>query len=141
MDIGVVGSRNFNDYELLKSVLDDFKSKNNVVRVVSGGAKGADTLGHKWAVENKLYVDTYSPNWRKFGKGAGYIRNITIIDNSNVIIAFWDGKSKGTKHTIDNTKKKGKKCIIIYTDITIQRKIKIDRIKAQIEKKRFRLNL
>jgi hypothetical protein len=51
--------------------------------------------------------------WNKFGKSAGYRRNVTIVEHSDIIVAFWDGKSKGTQHTINIAKEKGKGLIII----------------------------
>lgn len=110
--IGVIGSRSFNDYELLKRVLDDYLGK--VWLVVSGGANGADKLGEKWANENNIKTCIHYPDWNKHGKAAGFIRNNDIINDSDLVIAFWDGLSRGTEHSINLCKKMGKKCVIIY---------------------------
>ena len=112
MKIGVVGSRGFNDYKLLKDTLDKYLPEATVV--VSGGAKGADSLGERWANENGLETLIYLPNWDKHGKQAGFIRNFEIIESSDIIIAFWDGMSKGTEHTIYNAENDGKEVIIVY---------------------------
>ena len=110
--LGVVGSRGFNDYKLLKDTLDKYKDKTFVM--VSGGAKGADQLGEKWAKENNIKTLIFRPDWDKFGKIAGFLRNKDIVDNSDVIVAFWDGLTKGTENTINLTKTAGKELEIVY---------------------------
>jgi hypothetical protein len=104
----VAGSRSFNNYELLRDNLDHllvFKLPN--VTIVSGTAKGADTLGEKYAVERNLELVEFPANWDKFGKSAGYRRNVEMADFSDGCVVFWDGVSKGTKHMIDIAEKKG----------------------------------
>ena len=110
--IGVIGSRSFNDYELLKRVLDEYLGK--VWVVVSGGAKGADSLGEKWANENNIKTCIYKPDWDTYGKGAGMIRNKDIVEDSDIIIAFWDSLSRGTEHSINLAKKMDKEVRIVY---------------------------
>ena len=112
MKIGVVGSRGFNNYKLLKDTLDKYLSEATVI--VSGGAKGADSLGERWANENGLETLIHLPNWDKHGKSAGFLRNYKIIEDSNIIIAFWDGLSRGTEHTIYNARAEDKEVIIVY---------------------------
>jgi hypothetical protein len=110
----IAGGRDFNNYELLKEkvfniVKCENKSKNHI-KIVSGGARGADTLGERFAKEFDLKVCRFIPDWNGLGKRAGYVRNVDMakysIENNNrgVLIAFWDGKSKGTKHMIDLAK-------------------------------------
>jgi len=111
MKVGIIGSRNFKDYKYLSEKLDDIKSEVKVV--ISGGAPGADKLAEKWAIEHKKLLTIYPADWINLGNCAGFIRNADIVKNSDMIIAFWDGKSKGTKHTIDLAKKMGKQCKII----------------------------
>lgn len=108
MKVAVIGSRSFHNYEMLKNVL----SKYHISLIISGGAKGADSLAETYARENDIETLIFKPDWDKHGKSAGYIRNIDIIENSDLVIAFWDGKSKGTKHSIDLAKKGNKKIII-----------------------------
>jgi len=98
MRIGIIGSRGFNDYELVKTVMNEYEG---VEVVVSGGARGADMLGERWANENGIKTLIFKPDWDKYGKSAGFIRNKDIVRNSDLIIAFWDGQSKGTKSSID----------------------------------------
>lgn len=104
----IAGGRDFNDYELLKSkcfLLLGNKMEKCDVKVVCGCARGADTLGKQFAEEFGLKVLEYPADWEKYGKRAGYIRNEEMAKVSNALIAFWDGKSKGTKHMIDLAKK------------------------------------
>lgn len=102
--LGVVGSRTFSSYSFLCSVLNLFDIQN----IVSGGAKGADSLAAQYARENNIALIEHLPDWNQFGKSAGFIRNQKIIDDSDEIIAFWDGLSKGTKHSIDLAQNVGK---------------------------------
>lgn len=99
MRIGIIGSRGFNNYILVKDVMSEYI--NNVDVIVSGGAKGADTFGEIWAKEHNKETLIFLPDWNKYGKRAGFIRNQDIVKNSDLIIAFWDGYSKGTKSSID----------------------------------------
>ena len=75
----IAGSRNFNNYALLKSELD--KLFNEPFIIVSGGAKGADTLGERFADEFNIKKNIILPNWQKYGKSAGFKRNIEIINS------------------------------------------------------------
>ena len=95
MKLAVVGSRNFNDYSLMKRYLDKIHSVEPITCIVSGGAKGADSLSERWAKENNIQTKIFIPDWNRFNKAAGYIRNEQIIKESDKVIAFWDGKSKG----------------------------------------------
>ena len=113
----IAGSRDFNDYDLLKkSAIDIFNKKTmlpDLSRIVSGGARGADTLGERFANEMGLEITRFIPDWDGLGKRAGYVRNAEMAKysvedyNDGMLIAFWDGKSKGTKHMIDLANKHG----------------------------------
>lgn len=109
MRYAIIGSRTFCDYEKLKEVLD----KHYISQIVSGGAKGADTLGARYANEKNIPLIEFIPNWNKYGKRAGMMRNKDIINTSDVVIAFWDNISPGTKNSIEYAKKLGKKTIIV----------------------------
>lgn len=112
--IAIVGSRTFNDYDKLKNFIQQVCRLEELdpLAVISGGAKGADTLAAQYARENNLELVVFIPDWDKFGRSAGFKRNIDIIDNCDVCFAFWDGKSRGTKHDIELCGQKGKKCYI-----------------------------
>ena len=100
----IAGGRDFMDYNLLKEksnkILQEKKVTHKIV-IISGCARGADTLGLRYASENTFDVEEYPADWDKYGKKAGYMRNVEMAENANALIAFWDGKSKGTKHMID----------------------------------------
>ncbi len=113
MKLAVVGSRTFNDYDLLKRKLDVIHEKKVITCIISGGAKGADSLAEKWSKENSIETLIFKPDWDKYGKRAGFLRNEDIIKSSDAVIAFWDGISHGTKHDIDLAKKYNKPCLIV----------------------------
>ena len=110
MKFAVIGSRGFNDYELLEDELKRYQ----ITTVISGGAKGADSLARDYAIAKNLQYEEHLPDWDKHGKGAGIIRNRDIVNNSDVVIAFWDGKSKGTKYSIEYGIKQGKQVFVRY---------------------------
>ena len=114
-NIAIIGSRSFNDYDRVKNVLDIVISKlqDKDIIIVSGGAKGADTLGEKYADENGYVKIIIKPNWTKYGKIAGMLRNTEIIEKADLVVAFWDGKSPGTKDSINKAKKLNKKLIVV----------------------------
>ena len=101
----VAGGRDFFDYNLLKEKLDLVLSQveNNVI-IVSGMAKGADSLGERYAREHGLLVSYYPALWNQHGSRAGFIRNEEMAKNAEACICFWDGVSTGTKHMIDTAK-------------------------------------
>ena len=107
MKLAVVGSRTFNDYDLLKNKLIQINERVPITLIISGGAHGADKLAEKWAAENKIETLIFLPDWKKYGKSAGFIRNKDIIQACDAVVAFWDGKSKGTKHMIQLAHKHG----------------------------------
>lgn len=111
----VAGGRDFNNYALLRDKLD-YALRNKVsegITIVSGAAKGADILGEKYAKERGYEIDSHPAKWDEFGKSAGYIRNKEMAQNADALMAFWDGKSRGTKHMIDLANKQGLKVIVI----------------------------
>ncbi len=107
----IAGCRDFNDYKTAKEYIDFCLSnirKDNQIVIVSGGAKGADTLGEQYAKENGFLVEQYLADWDTFGKSAGPKRNEKMAEVSDYIICFWDGESKGTKSMIESAKKYNK---------------------------------
>ena len=74
--------------------------------IVSGGAKGIDTCARNYALAHGLKLTEFLPEYDKYGRGAPLRRNITIIEYADLVLAFWDGKSRGTKFVIDNCKKR-----------------------------------
>jgi hypothetical protein len=100
----IAGSRGFSNYKLLREQCNKFlreKRKTSNIIVVSGHARGADTLGEKYAQDEGFALEIYPAQWKKLGKQAGYRRNEQMAEVADALIAFWDGSSKGTKHMID----------------------------------------
>jgi hypothetical protein len=113
MIIAIVGSRTFNDVDSFNEMLD-FISMGRCSGIVSGGAKGADALGKDWASLHEVPYYEFPAEWDKFGKSAGFKRNQLIVNKADVIVAFWDGKSKGTAHTLNLAKNAKKHTMIFY---------------------------
>lgn len=115
-NIAVIGSRTFTDKKRLFDILD--KNFEKIGVIVSGGAKGADELGRVYAQERGFPCLIYYPRWRSvtggFDKGAGFKRNHLIIKNCDIVLAFWDGVSKGTQNSLDLARQLNKK-IKIFT--------------------------
>lgn len=109
MKIAVVGSRNIKDVDFVENTI----SKYDFDEVISGGAIGIDTIAKNYAIKKGIKVNEILPNYNKFGKAAPIIRNKEIIDKSDFILIFWDGKSKGTQFVIQHCKKIRKKCLIL----------------------------
>ena len=100
MRVAIIGSRTFNDYELLKKQILDNISLDDIEVIVSGGAKGADTLGERFADEFNIKKNIILPNWQKYGKSAGFKRNIEIINNCDIVFAFCMDNSTGTMDSV-----------------------------------------
>ena len=102
----IAGGRDFTDYEVLKVSLTKETEGNELpIVVISGTAKGADTLGEKWAQECGHKIIRYRPEWSKYGNKAGPLRNVEMYNfikeqEHRKVIVFWDGCSKGTMHMI-----------------------------------------
>ena len=106
----VAGSRSFNDYAVLRMACDKLLVKKKLTHhivVVSGTARGTDTLGEQYARERGYVVKRFPADWQQYGKAAGPIRNRQMTDNADALIAFWDGHSTGTQNMIMEAKKKG----------------------------------
>lgn len=112
MKLAVIGSRNFNNSNLLEKTIDELGL--NISTIISGGANGADNLAEIWAINNNKELIIFKPEWNIYGKSAGVIRNKKIIEECDYCLAFWDGISRGTKYSIDFCKKFSKPCKIIY---------------------------
>lgn len=114
----VAGSRDFNDYDLLKKTLTGVT---NITEVVSGTANGADKMGEMWGYESGLKVSTFPADWNNLGKRAGHVRNLEMAKYANQAVVFWDGVSPGSKNMIDNMKKLGKPVkVVMYNEIDLE---------------------
>ncbi len=114
MNIAIVGGRDFNDYTLLKeSILTYIDTHEKPENIVSGGAKGADTLAAQFATEMGIPLLIFKPDYQRYGRGATLVRNTQIIENAEVVFAFWNGQSKGTKDSIKKAEKLEKELYVI----------------------------
>jgi len=113
MKVIIAGGRNFNDYNKLRESCDNILVNQKDVEIVSGTAAGADTLGERYAQEKGYEVKKFPAQWDLYGKSAGYKRNQQMAEYADGLIAFWDGKSKGTKHMIDIANKMGLKVRVV----------------------------
>ena len=100
MKIAVIGSRG-----LHVDHLEDYLPE-GVTEIVSGGARGIDACAKDYALRHGLKLTEFLPEYEKYGRGAPLRRNITIIEYADLVLAFWDGRSRGTKFVIDNCKKR-----------------------------------
>lgn len=115
MFVIIAGGRDFDDYKLLKEKCDHFlknQNKANTV-IVSGRAKGADSLGERYACERNIKLRGMPADWNTYGKSAGFRRNEEMAKVADALIAFWDGESHGTKHMIETMKRLGKPVRIV----------------------------
>ncbi len=110
MKIAVIGSRYFKDIQLLEQELKKLK----ISFIFSGGAIGADSLAIVYAKKNKIGFKIIRPDYAKFGRAAPIIRNLDIIKDADLVLAFWDGKSKGTADAILKAKKLNKPFRVIH---------------------------
>ena len=124
MKVIIAGGRDFYnsaDEKLMKEhyvvgikALDALVEKYNITEVVCGKAKGADSFGEQWAIANDIPLAEFPADWNRFGLGAGPKRNCEMGDYADLLLAFWDGKSKGTKHMISYMKKLRKPVVLKY---------------------------
>ena len=129
MRVIIAGGRDFNDFKLLESninkifkqlsdekLISIYVNESNI-EIICGKARGADTLGEQFAKEYKLSIKYFPADWNTYGKSAGYRRNAEMAnyakEDNGVLIVFWDGKSKGTKHMIDLAKSNNIRVFII----------------------------
>ena len=134
MKLIIAGSRTFNDYEYLREmaigVINDYIDETEAfsgkrigedgegpidkfITIISGTARGADQLGEKFAIEEGLGLEQYPAKWDIYGKSAGFRRNEQMAKIGTHLLAFWDGKSRGTKHMIDLAQYHGLKINVV----------------------------
>ena len=108
MKVAVIGSRGL--------TIDDLGEylPEGTTEIVSGGAKGIDSCAKDYALAHNIKLTEFLPEYKRFGRAAPLKRNLKIIEYSDIVLAFWDGKSKGTKYVIDNCRKMGVE-VKIYT--------------------------
>jgi hypothetical protein len=100
----IAGTRTIEDYRLVEQAVID--SGFNITQVISGGARGVDRLGERWARQNHVPVLVFPADWEKHGNAAGFIRNVEMAEVADALIAVTSG-SPGTLHMIATAEKKG----------------------------------
>lgn len=114
MKVIVAGGRDFSDYDLMCEKLDFYlKNQAGNVAIVCGEVRDADSLGKRYANERGYAVLSFPADWDKYGKSAGMRRNKAMAEAADVLVAFWDGKSRGTGNMINTMKKLGKPVRIV----------------------------
>lgn len=135
MILAVVGSRDFIDEKFIFKKLDSLHKESKISAIISGGARGVDSIAKAWAIKNlgkENYIEKL-PDWdtpaegvpmkrnaygKMFNPIAGHMRNSLIVNECTHLIAFWDGKSAGTKDSIDKAKKQNKLLEIVQVNKT-----------------------
>jgi predicted Rossmann fold nucleotide-binding protein DprA/Smf involved in DNA uptake len=112
MRVAVVGCRDYFDYARIAADLDRCRGEWGDFTVVTGDAKGVDAAAVRWAKERGLPWVAYEADWELYGLAAGPRRNEVLVADSDVVIAFWDGRSRGTASSISIAKNAGKKVFI-----------------------------
>lgn len=108
MKVAIIGSRT-----LHVENLGDYLP-NGTTEIVSGGARGIDADAQKYALKNQMTFTEFLPDYKRYGRGAPLKRNIQIIDYADIVLAIWDGKSRGTKFVIEHCQKENIPLRIIY---------------------------
>lgn len=99
----IAGGRDFTDIEFFDKCIGTYNEP--ISAVICGMAKGADTLGLNYAIQHDIPVGEFPADWARYGRGAGPIRNKQMADNADALIAFWDGRSRGTWNMIQLAQK------------------------------------
>ena len=109
----IAGGRDFNDYPLLKRTVDQFLTDvRDEITIFCGKARGADSLGERYAAERGYAVRYFPPDWRRYGRAAGPARNQEMADGADALAAFWDGESRGTAHMIRTARRRGLRTLV-----------------------------
>jgi len=105
MKVIIAGSRSITSFDAVLNAIQ--WAQMDITEVVSGGAKGVDALGERWAKLNEVPIKRFLPDWKQFGKSAGPRRNEQMAQYADGLIAVWDGKSRGTEHMIETARRVG----------------------------------
>lgn len=114
MRLAIVGSRKIKNIDLCE-FLRDMNEQPDVI--ISGGANGVDTLAAEYAVRNDIELIVIRPDYDKYGRAATHIRNRQIVEQSDAVLAIWDGESRGTLSTINSAKRLRKEVKVVKIDL------------------------
>lgn len=119
--LAVVGSRDYLDYQEFSSLLQLLlRTWSGPVELVSGGARGADSLASRYSQDHRLSIRVFWADWNQHGKAAGMIRNREIVQYSTALVAFWDGESRGTANSISLAKRAGIPTFVFNTKTKVR---------------------
>lgn len=120
--LAIVGTRSKgrNDYQEFLNLLKDYISRLEeegitIISIVTGDASGIDSYARRYAKESSLHLQVFKADWSSFGRAAGPMRNTLIVKNSDILVAFWDGESPGTKNSILQARKRGMRVDVLYS--------------------------
>lgn len=111
MKVIIAGGRRFRDLRLLSQTMKRLDLDPSLI--ISGGAKGADSLGEQWAATNGVAVRRFKAEWNKHGRAAGPVRNSLMAKLADVAVVFWDGESRGSADMIEQMRKLGKRVEVV----------------------------
>ena len=115
MKLIVAGSRAVTDYSLVASAIDELvENELSITAIIDGTARGVDMLASRYAAEHGIENIRVPAEWKRYGRGAGRLRNIRMAEMGNVLLALWDGKSSGTKSMIEAAKHRGIPVHIVF---------------------------
>ena len=118
MKVAVIGSRDL--YINIGKYIEKYIGAENITMIISGGARGIDTLAEEYAYENNIPTKIFYPDYDKDGATAPIRRNAEIVDAADIVVAFWDKQSRGTGFVIDYAKKTGKKLIEVRVNVNYE---------------------
>ena len=118
MRLIIAGGRDFDNYDLLCNEVTKFIGEEVDVTIISGLARGADTLACRFAQELGFPLEGFAAEWDKYGRSAGIRRNKYMAKHADALSAFWDGESRGTQHMIDYAWERGLRVKVVQYDST-----------------------
>jgi len=110
----IAGTRDIISYYQVVTAIRE--SGFEITEVISGTARGVDSLGERWAREKNIPCQQFPAQWDKYGKSAGYRRNEDMAKVADALIAVWDGQSRGTKHMINIARTRGLQVFIRFVN-------------------------
>lgn len=114
MKVVIAGSRDIVDYDILLKAIKECPFQ--ITEVISGRARGVDTLGEKYAEDCGLKLHLFPADWKKYQNAAGPIRNAQMAEVADAVLCVWDGKSPGTKDMMNQAKKRGLPLYVFKVD-------------------------
>ena len=135
-------SKSWQDYNGVKIIIQKLLNESSIGEpdtIISGEAEGVDTIAKEWAIKNMVNYKGYPPNLYKYGSPSAYhVRNQQLVDNADVIIAFWSGKTarSGTLSTINKARASDKPTYIFK--ITNDGRIELELV--NVETNIFKVN-